>query len=105
MQELDRKAQDLVQGTLLGEVLDEAPVAVFVGDETLGYQAVNKAACELAGYTRQEVMSLRVGDLVELPQQDSYDVYAHFVRNGGRQGTWTIRRKDGPSVDVRHTTY
>jgi len=55
---------DITQLALLGEAADclEA-VAVFVWDDDRTYVAVNDAACELVGRTRDELLGLRVGDL------------------------------------------
>jgi PAS domain S-box-containing protein len=103
--DLDRKTQDLVQSSLLGEVLDAAPVAVFVGDESLRYLAVNRAGCELVGYTREELTGLGVADVVELTPEEFESAYGDFVQNGGRRADLTIRRKDGTRLDVSHATY
>src|SRR3712207_7631307 len=48
---------DLVQETLLGEALEHAPVGAIVLDERGTYIAVNRLACELSGYDREELLA------------------------------------------------
>ena len=53
-------AEPLIQASLLGEAVDTGPVAIFVADEQMRYVAVNAYAAELLGYTRAELLELRV---------------------------------------------
>jgi PAS domain S-box-containing protein len=54
----------LVQQTLLGEAVESMHgVAVFVWDEDRHYVAVNEAACELVGRSREEILQMEVGAL------------------------------------------
>ena len=57
-------AEPLIQASLLGEAIDHGPVAVFVADDDLRYIAVNEFACSLLGYSREELLGLRVTDVV-----------------------------------------
>jgi PAS domain-containing protein len=52
-----------VQASLLGEAIDRGPVLVLVADEDGNYVAVNEFACELLGYTREELLEQRAPDL------------------------------------------
>ena len=88
-----RVAEALVQTGLLGEAIDGAPAAVFVADEHGQFVAVNRYACEILGYTRAELLGLRVSDVGAEP-----DVEAHFkafVRAREDKGVSTLKRKDG----------
>jgi PAS domain-containing protein len=51
-----------VQASLLGEAIDRGPVLVLVADEDGNYVAVNEFACELLGYTREELLEQRAPD-------------------------------------------
>jgi PAS domain S-box-containing protein len=90
----------LIQASLLGEAVDGADVAVFVADETGRYIAVNRAACELLGYTREELLGLRVTEVADYAE--SAGEFDEMVREGTRRGTSRLRRKDGASVEFRY---
>ena len=53
-------SEPLVQSVLLGEAVEHAPVAILVADDEMRYVAANATACELLGYTREELLQLRV---------------------------------------------
>ena len=93
-------AAALIQVTLLGEAVDGAPTAVFVADETLRYIAVNRYACELLGYSRDELLQLRVTDVATYDEADSE--FRDMIQAGVRSGTSTLRRKDGSTFDLRY---
>ena len=93
-----RVAHELVQKSLLGEGIDAGPVAVFVADDDQRYIAVNTYACELLGYTREEILGLRVGD-VAVNEGASSD-YDHMQRSGSHTGLTILRRKDGGEVPM-----
>jgi PAS domain-containing protein len=84
----------ILQLALLGEAAENLrQVGVFVWDETRTYVAVNDAACELVGRTREELLAMRVGELS--PNQAS----PHFenVQHGPvHTGSHEIMRPDGP---------
>jgi len=48
----------------LQSLIEYAPDGVFVADSRGKYVNVNSAACALLGYTRQELLSMSVGDLI-----------------------------------------
>ena len=52
-------SEPLVQSVLLGEAVEHAPVAILVADDEMRYVAANATACELLGYTREELLQLR----------------------------------------------
>jgi PAS domain S-box-containing protein len=92
-------SERFVQIGLLGEAVDGAGVAVLVADETGAYVAANSYACELLGYSREELVTLRVHDVTV-----DDDVEAHFTRfvNERRErGTVTLRRRDGSTFGFR----
>jgi PAS domain-containing protein len=75
---------DLLQITLLGEALERGPVAVFVFDESGRYVAVNEYACELLGYSREELLARPAA----LPVDRS-------------DGWITVQRRDGAELTLR----
>lgn len=50
-------SEPLIQSSLLGEAAENAPFAILVSDEDGRYVAVNRAACTLLGYTREELLT------------------------------------------------
>jgi PAS domain S-box-containing protein len=87
---------DLIQQNLLGDAIDQAPVAVFVAGEDQRYLAVNAYACELLGYTREELLGLSVTDVAV--DADAAASYEELVRSGVGAGSTTLRRKDGTEL-------
>lgn len=89
--------QDLVQETLLGEALEHAPVGAIVLDEDGRYLAANRLACELSGYTREELLeggarSLAI-DPGELPM-----TMARMASGELTGGVAHMRCKDGTTL-------
>jgi PAS domain S-box-containing protein len=69
---------------------------VFVADENRRYVAVNRAACRLVGYSREEVLSMRTSDLVPPgPQCVSWD---DMVERGSISGTAELLHRDGTRI-------
>src|SRR3954454_7950814 len=93
-------SERFVQIGLLGEAVDGADVAVLVADETGAYVAANSYACELLGYSRDELVTLRVQDVIVDDDVDAH--YARFVNEQHERGTITLRRKDGSTFPYRY---
>jgi len=91
-------AHDLVQKSLIGEALDSGPIAVFVADDDGKYLAVNAYACELLGYEREELLSLRVTDVAV--NDDAASDYEKMIRSGTQLGLTVLRRKDGSEISM-----
>ena len=87
-------SQPLVQASLLGEAIDHGPVLVFVADEEMNYVAVNQCACDVLGYTREELLSLKVSDVSPFGKD------AGGAASSRRLGTIRLRGKDGREVSV-----
>ena len=87
---------ELVQKSLVGEALEHGPVAVFVAGDDGRYLAVNAYACELLGYTRSELLELRVHDVAVDPEAQTN--YVELRRLGSRTGTTQLRRSDGTEL-------
>ena len=91
-------AEPLIQASLLGEAIDNGPVAVFVADDDLRYIAVNEFACALLGYSREELLGLRVPDVVA---DGGLEAHApDVVPARARGGESRLVRKDGAEVAI-----
>ena len=92
-EQIDNLANARVQQLLLAEALDTAPLLVFVADEQMRYVAVNQTACDVLGYTRRELLQLRVTDVAIAPEAG--DLYDSMLRTRRQEGSTPIRAKDG----------
>jgi PAS domain S-box-containing protein len=90
----DVRAHALLQETLLGEALDNLDAAFFLADEQGHYVAVNRYACSLTGYTREELLGMTVHVLAV----DASD-YEPMLRGAKTEGSVALRRKDGTIVE------
>jgi PAS domain S-box-containing protein len=95
--------QELIQTTLLGEAAENAPIAILVADEDMSYVAVNRRACELLGYTRDELLARKVSEVSANPL--SREVYAKLMLQGELSGTGSLLRKDRTEVPVEYWAY
>jgi PAS domain S-box-containing protein len=96
-------AEPLVQASLLGEAIDRAPDAVFVADESMRYLAVNRAACTLLGYTREELLSLRMPDVATYPE--ALEDYDQMIARRSKIGTVVLQRKDGEQIAAAYRAH
>jgi PAS domain S-box-containing protein len=55
----------------LGSCLLHAPDAIFIADESGRYIEVNGAASRMLGYSREELLSMKVGDLAPESERDN----------------------------------
>ncbi len=82
-------------------LFERAPDAMLVVDREGRYIQANAAACELTGYTREELLSMRVGDLTTPEERGFSAERFELLRKTGetRRGR-TLQRKDGTRVVV-----
>lgn len=78
-----------------------APDGVFVVDRAGRYVDVNEAACKMTGYTRDELLSFSIPDLV-LPErrEAAEERLRQIVAEGRTRHETKLRRKDGSQVAV-----
>ena len=93
-------AHELVQKSLVGEALEHGPMAIFVADEHGRYLAVNAYACDLLGYTRDELLDLRLTDVAVNPEARSD--FDEMRRVGMRAGTVVLRHRDGSDLPMHY---
>ena len=91
-------SEPLIQSVLLGEAVEHAPVAVLVADDEMRFVAANEYACRLLGYSRAELLELRVPDVAkgeEAPRE-----FAEVQAHGRLEGTTIMTRKDGTALPL-----
>jgi PAS domain S-box-containing protein len=86
-------AEALIQTALLGEAVDAGPALVFVADEEMRYIAVNRRACEVLGYTRDELLGLTVTEVAR--EATSPSEFDQMLARGFRDGEAVLTAKDG----------
>jgi PAS domain S-box-containing protein len=96
-------AEPLVQAGLLGEAIDRAPDAVLVADESMRYLAVNQAACRLLGYTREELLKMRMTDVATHP--GVAEEYDEMMAHRSKTGTTVLRHKDGTEIAAAYRAH
>ena len=74
--------------------------AILVADRSRQYQDANPAAIALLGYSRDELLQLRVDDIVTREPDWTQAEYDRFATEGVWQGELELRRKDGKIVPV-----
>jgi PAS domain S-box-containing protein len=85
----------ILHQALLGEAVMGGGSAVFVSDDVGRYLAVNDAAVELLGYTREEFAGLNARDVSERTEEEIAEVMAMLRRSRSIQNVAKLRRKDG----------
>jgi PAS domain S-box-containing protein len=93
-------SEPLIQATLLGEAIENGPMAVFVADEHGKYVAVNQAACLLLGYARHELLGLSVADVARYDEASVE--WTEMLKTGTRVGTSTLTCKNGATVEFSY---
>jgi PAS domain S-box-containing protein len=89
-----------LQEHLLGEAFEHAPLGVIVLDESGHFLAANKAAAELCGYTRNELLEL---GSFGLAVDTGIDERLQQVAAGTlRRGSGRMRCKDGAAMEVEY---
>ena len=81
--------------------VEKAPIGIFEVNEHGEYVDVNEAACDMVGYSRNELLDMTVADLA--PEQDHPKEIPSFaeVRETGHMRTEAqILDEDGDTVDV-----
>ncbi|HVF89261.1 MAG TPA: GAF domain-containing protein [Blastocatellia bacterium] len=68
--------------------------AILVADEQGNYLDANPAATELLGYTREELLGMRVADITVPDPLWVKAEYSRFSKEGNWHGDITLRRKD-----------
>ena len=75
--------------------------AILIADENSRFVEVNQAACELTGYSREELLNMRIPDLHDEVDLHAYKKYFHQIMKGKSiLSEAKILRKDGTKVDT-----
>lgn len=86
--------------TLLGEAWDNATVALAVFSDDGRYIACNTAFCQLTGYTRAEVITMRVGVDLAPDERANTQLFREIVGDVRVVGSGGLKKKDGSVITV-----
>ena len=92
---------EIAHVTLLGDAWENAATGAVVFNDARRYLAANAAYCALTGYSRDEIIDLRVGHNLLLEAIDQ----AEFIRRiteHQQLGEAVIRREDGTALPVSY---
>ncbi|MBD3366320.1 PAS domain S-box protein [candidate division WWE3 bacterium] len=82
--------------------IELSPTAIFVANPEGQYIYVNQAAMDLLNYSKEELLSIRIPDIVF--EEDLEKVMKEFgqLKEEGRiTRDYTLKRKDGSGVEVK----
>jgi PAS domain S-box-containing protein len=83
------------------QIFEGSRDAVFISDEEARFVAVNHAATELTGFSRDELLAMQIPDLHEEPDLTAYRAFHQRILGGERiLSEAPIRKKDGSKVVV-----
>ena len=85
-----------IQQLLLYDAIDRSPALVFVADDEMKYLAVNNTVCTVLGYSREELLSLRVTDIVVSVEAPA--LYRRMMDDKSQQGDVELLTKDGAQL-------
>lgn len=82
-------------------LFEQASDGIVMADMMGHYLDINSRGCQMVGYSRDELLDMRVTDL--LAPQDYprlKDIKAEVLEGHRHSGEWTLRRKDGVLISV-----
>src|SRR5258705_7006771 len=85
-----------IQQFLLYDAIDTSPALVFIADDEMRYLAVNNTACAVLGYSREELLSMRVTDVVVSAEAPT--LYQRMMDDESQQGDVDLLTKDGAQL-------
>ena len=80
--------------------LDAFPEAVLLADEERRYVDANSAACSLLRREREEIVGLRVDDLVVAPAEAVARIWREFIVSGSMRGEVVLRDREGEPLGL-----
>ena len=83
------------------QYMEASPLALFVTSKTGRYLEANPTACELLGYTREEYLQLRIGDLTPSDQRArALKSFEEIRSTGATRGEYILKHKNGTHLHV-----
>ncbi|WP_292936301.1 PAS domain S-box protein [Noviherbaspirillum sp.] len=88
---------------LFRQLFDNAADGIFIADKDGQYTDVNTSACRMLGYRRDELIGMRITDLI--PEEDKERLAtarAYFLQDSehAQVGEWKLQHKNGEFIPV-----
>ncbi|MCG7844395.1 MAG: PAS domain S-box protein, partial [Methanomassiliicoccales archaeon] len=81
--------------------MDNAPEGIFIADARGNYQDVNRTACEMLKYSREELLDLNIADISdESTLQESRVKFQELQEKGSMTQETVLIRKDGTKLPI-----
>ncbi len=83
------------------QYVDNAPDGIFVANEKGDYLEVNRSACDMLGYSREELLSKSIFDIIppeNMRQEKS--IFQELKSKGRQKGRTVLRRKDSSLIPI-----
>jgi PAS domain S-box-containing protein len=80
---------------MLADVWNDGQTAACVFALDGRYVEVNERWCNLFGYSREEMLTMRAGDLTVNAGRSGREMFAHILEEGELVSDGTARRRDG----------
>ncbi len=81
--------------------IEHAPDGIFITDEKLRYIDVNEAGCEMLGYSRDEMLTLTVSDVANIPENEDYGKgLSTLFSTGKMRVNGALKKKNGTVARV-----
>ncbi|HEX5061740.1 MAG TPA: PAS domain S-box protein [Kofleriaceae bacterium] len=82
-------------------LVEEAKDGIFLADLDGKYIEVNPAACELSGYTREQLLGMTIADLAAPEERSKLaEERANIIAGKTSRREWRLRRADGSMIEV-----
>ncbi|WP_445664329.1 PAS domain S-box protein [Fodinibius sp. AD559] len=95
--------EDSVQHPIFKSIFDNALDIILVADDRGQFTQVNETACKKLGYSREELLEMRVEDITYEPMQSYKDKkWGDFLQTGTDEGKYLLETKGG---EVIYTEY
>ena len=89
----------------LHAIFHSALDAIVLTDDEARFVDANPAACELLGYSREELIGQSIVDILPESERDRVDaILGQFWERGGHHGAYQVFRSDGTARDIEYRT-
>ncbi len=86
----------------ISELQHSSLISILAADDTGRYIAANDAVCNLTGYSQEELLYMGIWDLSpELYVKTIRRMWRHFLRAGGFDDEYQLRRMTGEPIEIR----
>ncbi|GMV51205.1 MAG: PAS domain S-box protein [Nitrospira sp. NTP2] len=82
-------------------LFEQASDGIVMADMTGQYLDVNSRACHMLGYSRDELLSMKIADLFAPHEQSRLsEILMELLEGQRHSGEWRLQRKDGTAISV-----